>query len=947
MKRTVQLTAALMSLGLIFSATAQGADRHVGSGGFALHIDDVSGLDAPWPLQVGLPFAEGALTDVANVRIVSGETEVFAQIDPAMTWRDGSVRWALAGFRAPPNEAYRVEYGPEVRRTDSAARIQISQAADGHLRVQTGAAVYDFPPDALLPAQVAVDGIRVLDGAGDGAYLVDNLGREGRIAGPEAQVRTQIVRAGPARVVVLRRGFYVTAQGERLARARIWFYFTADCPNLRMTHSLVLTEPTPEVWARDYGLTFPTPGPPSRTRFALGPPGTETLFEVASTEAETFLLQETFPHFLSLESRALVGRVGADGEMTILNESDMAGDWADALYTDYGLTLVRPWMAQQFPAELAFSPAGARVAFWSGRSGREMDFRAETLVREYWGEWAERLVENADSNVIPWINRYWTEDREPEGAEALACWPSNAQGAARTQDLWLLFRATGVSTSTLHARARAAARPPQVLAEPAHLCATEAIGWPMHPKDASRFPEAEAMMVDYWEGLTAPLDRLPHTGLIAWGAFPPLSTGKLFRHGILVDYGLRRHVWGLYARSGERPYREYGARFNRHIADWWTSHWDAGDKFRGGFASPGGYWEGHMPFPWGDRSELSGDSSGHDVHNWLLEHVLTGDEYALHLHRMVEDAHRQHWDEEWVRTAPIGRGGIQRWHIPMPLRVLASLYNREWDADLGRWTRELAARLIDLDNPVGITDRFSGGALYKWERNVHALYDYYRATGDETARTAILRALDYFYRFDMVSAPFGHTNHAAFLYTIAYRWTGREGYLRLVRSLVERSLATQRLPSGIHTNAHPTMGLPAALELLAEGADDPRPFPLLDFVQTSEPRAVRIEKPAGQSVTLSIFVRLPEGADAATPLAVALHRRTDSGSAPTQPESLEIESLFQTAGLRYDPKLRHVRVTLPATAPAGDYNVTLPEAEQVRVLETEPPQIPLKLHPEP
>ncbi|MCA1809853.1 MAG: hypothetical protein LC725_10450 [Lentisphaerae bacterium] len=66
------------------------------SGGFDLKINDLSELDEPWPLVAGLPFPEGLLRDLSQVRIMQGNQEVPAQIDSAATWRDGTVRWAQA-----------------------------------------------------------------------------------------------------------------------------------------------------------------------------------------------------------------------------------------------------------------------------------------------------------------------------------------------------------------------------------------------------------------------------------------------------------------------------------------------------------------------------------------------------------------------------------------------------------------------------------------------------------------------------------------------------------------------------------------------------------------------------------------------------------------------------------------------------------------------------------
>ncbi|NLE66705.1 MAG: hypothetical protein GX608_04710, partial [Lentisphaerae bacterium] len=222
--------------GAAAAAIVLSAARSVLADGFDLRVNDVSGLDEPWPLVAGLPFPEGALRDASAIRIVGADgAEVPAQVDAVATWRDGSLQWALAGFTARPQAAFRVEYGLGVRRMEPPVPLRIEQASDGPLTVNTGAAVFTFRPGRLLPDRAAMGTAVVLDGAGAGAYLVDNRGREARVVGAAAEVESDVVLAGPARAVIRRAGWYVTETGERLARAEAWFYFAAGCPSLRIT----------------------------------------------------------------------------------------------------------------------------------------------------------------------------------------------------------------------------------------------------------------------------------------------------------------------------------------------------------------------------------------------------------------------------------------------------------------------------------------------------------------------------------------------------------------------------------------------------------------------------------------------------------------------------------------------------------------------------------------
>ncbi|MCA1809778.1 MAG: hypothetical protein LC725_10070 [Lentisphaerae bacterium] len=786
------------------------------AGEFDLHISDVSGLDQPWPLIGGLPFPEGELRDASQIRIVDGEDrEVAAQIDVSATWRDGSIRWVLAGFTANPQGKYRVEFGDGVTRSEPERPLRIEQTAD-RLTIDTGAAVYEFLPDRLLPETAHMGDVAVLADAGNGAYLVDNQGRLARVAGALAEIETEILKQGPMRAVIRREGWYVTDAGERVARAKAWFYFAAGSPYLKITHSLIFTEDTNRLWLRDYGLAFGTPAAPAQVMFshreaeeaekanALGGKaawdnlsddqrqafaqllsGTKArnweLSSVTPADEEVYLLQDIYPHLLERDFRAVIGR-GNRQDMNLGGANfwqepwewhmDVAGDWGDALYARHGLTVVMPQLAQQFPKEIAFGPDHARVAFWSGRSGRELDFRAVTLMNEFWQEWA--------------TGTHVGRPRAPGGPMALAAHPSNASGAARTHDIWLLPRSLGDDSRIIQARARAASHPPLLHADPRRLSSSGAVGWPVSPRNPQRFPEAELMLDAYWSAVMQSYVQLRLTGFFEWGRNHTLRHARapFFRISRLTDYGLGRYVWALFGRSGERGYWEYGSRFNRFVGDWELANWTTDEKLKGCFVTG----DNNLPFHWGESTyqgiiRCEFDITGQTVLPWLLEYYLTGDEQVLELTRMVEDAYRKHWDF------------MIKSYSTSDLHALSLLYSREWDNALGDMARQRAEQCIDLDCPVGIDDQKRHGVLYKLGTDLLPIYEYYQTTGDPLARKAFLQGVDYMYRFGdrphargHLTAAMGGQNYVGILFAIAYRMTGNANYLRVVNDQIQQGI---------------------------------------------------------------------------------------------------------------------------------------------------------------
>jgi hypothetical protein len=99
------------------------------------------------PVTMGVPFPEGALKDVQNVRLLRDGKEIAAQFRVTGLWLPkGSVRWLLVDFqtdiRANETQRYVMEYGPGVRREASpASAVRVAQDDAGYT-VDTGAAVF-------------------------------------------------------------------------------------------------------------------------------------------------------------------------------------------------------------------------------------------------------------------------------------------------------------------------------------------------------------------------------------------------------------------------------------------------------------------------------------------------------------------------------------------------------------------------------------------------------------------------------------------------------------------------------------------------------------------------------------------------------------------------------------------------------------------------------------
>lgn len=933
----VRLWVAASAVALLAAATAHSAVGSFPDRLIPLRVNANGQLAEARPLKGGVPFPAGTLPDVAPLRLFDERGgEVPAQFDVAATWPDGSVRWALVAFRGSALGAYSVGLGDGVRPTPEPG-IRMARDAAGAVAIDTGVARFLLAPDGLMieSAQIGARGSprNLWSSGGAGAYLIDNRGREARVAGPLAEVETAVLKEGPARITLRREGWYVSDGDERLARGVARMSFYAGSAAVRLSHSLIFTEDTDEVWIRDYGIEVPfVPTGEATVRFDASRKADATpVYEHALAEDETVsMTQETFPHFLSADSRFAIesSRPGVPGR--VLRKGAVAGDWCDVASGGLGLTFVLPDLAEQFPKALEAGRGGIRARLWAGGPERELDFRAPSLVEWYMGEWAENPV-----------------GRGASSKQEIAAVSSNAQASARTHEFWLLPRSGNESADSIAQRAESYARPAFVHADPRWTMSTEAIGWPMHPHDPEQFSEEEAAIAEIWERTFLPEQVFPMTGFIAWGAQPPHSFRQvegrwqagLMRLSTMIDYGLRERRWTLFARSGERAYAESGWRYNRFAFDWNMHHWNAGRKFKGGFASG----HTHLPFYWGTRSILMRTSnSGHTLQNFLFEYWMTGNELAKEaVKNFAEGVLRE-------PAEPFS-------HPTLAVRVLTHAYTLDWNPEIGRLLREVAhEQFIDLDSPNGVNREVARGRpLYKTHRMGMSLYEYWRATGDPKGREAFLKLVDYEYRFNRIARPLSGQNFSAYLFSLAYRMAGKPAYYRIVHGMMQGGLAMMdfvldeeaegdgvdlrgatRSHNPVHMNIHPMLGMPTAMGLIAEkGGEDPGPP--AHAVKSGMLRAeavFRFEPRQDAPAELALFARTPRGRQ---PQLTVL----DMEGNEVADIRVEVEQQLMTDNVNFSPSPRgqyqfHLRVALPQNAPAGLYRLRFDDLTEFAVFES-------------
>ena len=727
-----------------------------------------------WPVTFGVPFKPGACREAAHLGIVNGKGNAVAcDISKVGDWPDGSLRWAHVAFEPAFAGSYFLVIGQkEFPRPAPKAKVTISRDA-GKIIVATGPARYVFAGKAgcfeSIGLDVNGDGVfsddeTLVARAGEAFYVIDSRGRRGVLRARKTAVEV----AGTRRAVIGVKGEYLTPDGRRNAAGIVYYTFYAGRSLVRISHKFIVTENTNDIWFRDIGMTLPVAaGPKPTAAFNRSHDRLADLWRgPVAPKREIVMLQEDFPHFGSRTSRFLLFEE-ADGKRRGLASGAACGDWCDLSSADRGLAVQAPAFAEMFPKAFRISPDAVTVKFWASECGRELDFRTKSIVRDYLGH--------------DWV---------PPGQKIMKL-ANTAHGTARTHDIWLYPHKDGFS-GRIVAELGATREAIYACIDPAWVARSKIFG-PLGACDAKRFPRQEAAVSDYFaRSVEVGRKVFPQTGYLYYGMYPwgaqpwrpkaeqgnrwyP-SLHRLSRH---MDYDMRRSVWLLFARSGERRYYDYARRYTRFMHDMIFANTDTPSKPLGWFAE--GYW--HSPIVWGHfgdgkvpadfkREVYNTDfsltlASSADMVQFVYDWFLCGDFHSRDMAYNWKNAMIKGMDFDVDKALGLFRPDCF-------IRMLSAAYELDHDPRLLDYGRRIVRRLIPEKGPAILRPKSESGARINYGKAGEifaAFYYYWVATGDPLAEEALTRLARFTYRMNRMDRFFSRGSPLMPAFAVAWRNT--------------------------------------------------------------------------------------------------------------------------------------------------------------------------------
>ncbi|MDV3457919.1 Tat pathway signal sequence domain protein [Sphingomonas sp. HF-S4] len=641
----------------------------------------------------GLAWARGALAKGQALTLRGAGGEVPAQSWPTAFWPDGSIKWTAHAVAAGQgSDGLVVAKG---RPALPAAPVSVRETADAIL-IRSGALEWDVAKSGPAAIRSAKNGERTLLA---NARLLGEI-RAGSPEGERIALTGTIERAvveqkGPVRAVVRLEGTH-QGGGRSVLPFVVRLYAYAGSEALRIVHSFVLDiEATDHISALGIATDVPMrgalhdrhirlataedamfaeavrpltglrrdPGKAVREAQVAGKAVTAEMRDPVGKLLERipawsdFSLAQLSANGFTLTKRTGEGHGWIDGD-----EGRRAPGFGYVGSPQGGAGISARYFWQRHPTQLDILGAASDTAsltawLWSPEA-RPMD------VRPYHGTMGmESFAAQNEGLDITY------EDYEPG-------W-DDAKGIARTSELMLWAFDATPATPRLQALARAAATPPQLMADPAHLHAAGVFGdWGLPDRSTparARIEDQLANLIDFYDG---EVDRRSWYGF--WDHGDVMHSYDSDRHQWKYDIGgfawanseLSPDLWLWYAalRSGDARTWRLAEAMTRHTGEVDTYHMG---RFKG-------LGTRHGVQHWSDSSKQPRVSNA--AYRRIF-YYLTADERVGDLMRALIDS------EETLQHVEIGRKtGAPKEDLPEG--VIQMAFGTTWAVCAGAWLTE-------------------------------------------------------------------------------------------------------------------------------------------------------------------------------------------------------------------------------------------------------------------
>jgi hypothetical protein len=426
----------------------------------------------------GVPFAPGQLWDEKLVSLeTSGGSPIEFQRETTGKWiESGSIQWVQFRAMAASSSQYVIKIsGSQVEAPTGTALITSSSnynwtmsAGDYTINLGTGS---NSPITSITKGNELVASSSINS---KGLYLIVSDSAptaSGQLVQFHSSSLTSSVESvGPISSCIKFEGFYVSGS-TKIAKhiTRIESHKGKD--GINISHTLVFTEPTNNIWFKEAGWELETPQPDIAIFNATTSSYEDIRTSSMSSLSTASIIQESFKMFGYSAGYTDYFCLKEDGS-TVFSGSAM-GDWGGSITSNKeGLVWGIQDAHRQHPKEIRITDNKINLLIYSSGSGNigELDFRNSTCYDRW------QLGANLPFNGVT--------------SSSFSTQASNGQGWSKTTELLLLPVSSSYNTSSIAAEVSKLANPVFGFTDPDWIYNSQAMG-NLYPYDSSSFDLAE------------------------------------------------------------------------------------------------------------------------------------------------------------------------------------------------------------------------------------------------------------------------------------------------------------------------------------------------------------------------------------------------------------------------------------------------------------------------
>lgn len=676
---------------------------------------------ASWPVTQGIPFADGALAHDDPVRVVDENGQPLpTQAKCLATWDKDLryVKWLLVDFQADLQAGKErqlfLEYGPEAVPPEPETRIVVNKVTfDPYylpdITVDTGALQAVFRQavpfgknitafDFLASCRITgAKGVTDLFAASKSPFLhmLDQHGvcYDSCTAAPVPQVSVE--EAGPLRACICVKGFLASRHGQKFCPYILRLHFFAGKSDIRIYHTFIFDQDPHFIELASIGMKFPL-DLGGNLRMAVG--GEKTPHECVADAALAIAQTSDIDYQVEIDDRPVgKGRKSAGW-------AGMAGSKGSAV-----AAIRYHW--QEYPKGFQLGRDGLDVQVWPSKCGKTLKFttpfeepaiffnrtRDEEQVKRLLAERPTAPLNLKSFGVNTEKDLLWVEDMVDKYAQGRAIsyndtGTGNGAGAAKTTEIWLRLATRKIDDREAGAFCDCVQEPLIAPADPAHTCATRAVGHFYQAGDP-RFEPVDSGMDDILQRVAVdPTEKCRLYGMMRYGnmvcshapgpALAYLHFGDKEPEKAMRFVGPYNNeandqiasVWGNFIHSGRRDQYFLAQRYSRNVADVCFIHSPPAEP------STIGQMHYHNANQWS-----GGNSPSHSlIRGLLLDYFFTGNRRLLEVAKENTDALVSYQEPAGIITCP---SYVLHREFTGPLWNLLEIYQATWEEKYGDLAR--------------------------------------------------------------------------------------------------------------------------------------------------------------------------------------------------------------------------------------------------------------------